>query len=359
MNNNRIDGHLKFWNKEKTSNPLVSFRVGNYFFATHYKAAEKLLAKGIPVTPDMVDVDSFLEDYERHFREASALGQSGFWTAEPYTGIPWMEAFWGCEIISREESFMAQPFVKEPRDLEKLSFSMENPWVSKYFEFIKKLNDLSRGRFPVGAPIMRGQGDTAGAIMGQTELIYALCEEPELIRKTLRKIADSFLALYSEMHRLNKPFNNGSSMGFYHIWCPGEHLWFQDDFGALLSPELYREFFLENERYVCEKYQYTLMHLHSSSFHLLDDILCNEKLRALEINKDVGGLPVNQMLPYFRKVLDKERCLVIWGDLSEEDILLISENIPLKGVFFVVISPNFDSAKKTYALLNSLYLPAG
>ena len=353
MGDARIEAHEKFWNHEKNPKPLVSFRLGNYFPATHYRAAEKLLVKGTRITPDMVDVDSFMEDYERQYNEVSALEQNGIWTAEPYTGIPWMEAFWGCEIAGNGESIMTRPFVNEARELEKLQFTMENPWVSKYFEFVKKLNDLSQERFPVGAPILRGQGDTVGALMGPTEMIYALYEEPDLVRKTLRKVTDSFLEIYGEMHRLNRPFYNGSSIGFYHVWAPGESLWFQDDISALLSPALYREFFLENERFFCGKYQYTLMHLHPSSFHLLDDILGNENLKAIEINKDVGGPSMDRMLPQFRKVLEKNRCLVIWGDLTEGEIQLIYDNLPLTGIFFNIIAKDFMSARKIQLFLNS------
>ncbi|MDR1574849.1 MAG: hypothetical protein LBS37_02480 [Treponema sp.] len=348
----RVEEHKKFWKREETVKPLVSFRIGNYFFATHYRAARKLLVKGRNITPDMLDVDSFMEDYEEQYAAVSALNQSGFWTAEPYTGIPWMEAFWGCEIIAGEESFMARPLVTEARDLEKLRFSMDNPWVAKYFEFVTRLNNLSQGRFPVGAPIMRGQGDTAGALMGQTEFIYALYEEPRVIKNTLDKIVDSFLQIYQEMHRLNTPFLGGSSMGLYHVWAPGKSLWFQDDIGALLSPQLYREFLLKNERRFCSEYNYTMMHLHPSAFHLLDDILSNEYLKAVEINKDVGGPGIRQMLPRFRQVLER-KCLVIWGDLTGEEMRILFDNISLKGVFFNILLPDFAQAEKTSVFFNS------
>ncbi|MDR2435358.1 MAG: hypothetical protein LBD47_12450 [Treponema sp.] len=348
----RVEEHKKFWKREETVKPLVSFRIGNYFFATHYRAARKLLLKGRTITPDMLDVDSFMEDYEEQYTAVSALNQSGFWTAEPYTGIPWMEAFWGCEIVAGGESFMARPLVTETRDLEKLRFSMDNPWIAKYFEFVTKLNKLSQGRFPVGAPIMRGQGDTAGALMGQTEFIYALYEEPQVIKNTLDKIVDSFLQIYQEMHRLNTPFLGGSSMGLYHVWAPGKSLWFQDDIGALLSPQLYREFLLENERRFCSEYNYTMMHLHPSAFHLLDDILSNKYLKAVEINKDVGGPGIRQMLPQFRQVLER-KCLVVWGDLTEEEVRILFDNLSSKGVFFNILLSDFARAEKISGFFNS------
>ena len=349
----KTEEHKKFWNHEKTSRPLFSFRIGDYFFARHYRAAEKLLTKGTIITPEMIDVDSFMEDYERQYREISSLDQSGFWTAEPYTGIPRMEAFWGCGIVANGESFVSSPLVKSPLELEKLSFNMENPWVAKYLEFVIKLNEWSCGRFPVAAPIMRGQGDTAGALLGQTEFIYSLYEEPEIIKRALRKIVDSFLFIYEEMFKHCKPFLGGFSMGLYHVWTPGKSIWFQDDIGALLSPELYREFLLPNEIMLCGKYDYTMMHLHASSFHLLDDILDNENLRAIEINKDVGGPGIARMLPQFSKVQEKKKSLVIWGNLNEEEIRLIFNKLKPEGIFLNILLPEFDSALRINSFLKS------
>ena len=123
--------------------------------------------------------------------------------------------------------------------------------------------------------------------------------------------------------------------------------------GALLSPALYRDFLLENERRYCGSYRYTLTHLHPSSFHLLDDILSNENLKAVEINKDSGGPTVKEMLPFYLKVLESKRCLVIWGDLNEEELQLVIDNVPLKGVFFNLVLPDCESAKRIQSFLNS------
>ena len=356
MNNLSItEEHKKFWAQKKTSRPLASFRIGNYFFATHYKAAERLLVKGKKITADMIDVDSFLEDYERQYLEICAIDQNAFWTAEPYTGIPWMEAFWGCEIIAGKESFSALPFIRDPGGLGKLEFRTDNPWVKKFFEFVVKLNKLSAGRFPIGAPILRGQGDTAGAILGQAEFIYALHEEPGLTGTVLGKIADSFLWIYSEMFRLYNPFLGGSSMGFYHIWTPGKSLWFQDDMGALLSPALYRDFFLENEKRICSQYDYTLIHLHPSAFHLLGDILENGNLKSIEINKDIGGPGIDKMLVRFRQVLDSGRNLVIWGDLTEDEIRLIFDKLETERIFLNIVLPDFDRAMRMNLFLKNYF----
>jgi len=352
--NDKIDDHILFWNNERGKKVLVSYRLGNNFFATHYKAAKPLLVQGKRIVPEMLDVDAFMEDYERQYEEITRLGQSALWTAEAYPAIPWMEAFFGCDIIAQEESFTAMPFIKDTSELDKLKFDMENPWVKKFFEFTIKLNKLSNERFPVGAPILRGQGDTMGALLGQAEFIYAMYEEEELVRRSLDKITTSFLQIYSELHKQVTVKNK--ALGFYHIYTPTEGLWFQDDIGALLSPEFYRNFILPNEKIICSEYEYNLVHLHPSAFHLLNDILSNDELKAVQINKDLAGPSIKEMLPQMEKVFLSGRPLVIWGDLSIEDIRLCYSSFDelSPGLFFNIVKNNFKSAKEFNLQLESI-----
>lgn len=69
--------------------------------------------------------------------------------------------------------------------------------------------------------------------MGQTELILAMYEEPEMVKAFLGKMVDSFLAINEEMHRLNQGFLGGSGIGFYHLCAPGKCIWYQEDICAL------------------------------------------------------------------------------------------------------------------------------
>jgi hypothetical protein len=83
-------------------------------------------------------------------------------------------------------------------------------------------------------------------------------------------------------------------------------------------------------------------------------MLSNERLRVIQINKDVGGPCVEAMLPEFRKTLEKGRNLVIWGDLTIEDIKIDYDNLPPEGIFFNLVEPDFAAAEKVSGYLNSL-----
>ena len=346
--------HLKFWNRERLEKPLASFRIGDFFFATHYKAAAHLLVEKKKIDASMLDVDAFLEDYERHFEKINTLDQGAFWTAEPYVGIPWMEAFWGCPVIATPSSFVSEPFIKDIRDVENLNFEKDNPWRKKFFEFVDKIKRQSNGRYPVGQPIMRGPSDVAGAMLGQTEFVIALYEEPELMRRLLEKITESFLEIIKELRIRAGKFEDGYSMGFYHLWSPEESIWFQEDLCALLSPPLYRDFLLEPEKRICSGYKHTMVHMHPNSFFVLDDLLRNENLKVVEINKDVGGPGISEMLPVFKKVLDAKKSVMIWGDLAEDELKLVYDSLPNEGIFLNLIQEDFKTAKRVSDFLNKL-----
>ena len=340
----RLSLHRAFWARERQPRPLASFRVGDFFFSRHFHTAHPLLEKDRPITPEMLDVASFLPDYERMFQESDGLGQDGFWTAEPFTGIPWMEAILGCPIRSGKESFTSRPIQTDPSEaLERVRFDPGSPWLKKYLEFTSALVAHSRGRFPVGMPIMRGPTDMLGAVLGQKPMVLALMRKPSVVQPLIERVTSAFLSVIEAQQRLVPAFHEGSSLGFYHVWAPGPSIWFQDDLSAILSPKIYRDFFLDSARMILSRYEYTAFHLHPSSFFILDDLLSLDRLKVLQVNKDTGGPSVKEMLPVLTKIMET-RGLILWGDLTIEDLETVKRSLPCQGLCFHVVAPSMEEA---------------
>jgi DNA-binding FadR family transcriptional regulator len=341
----RLALHRTFWVRKEQPRPLASFRVGDFFFARHFQAALPLLEPGKTVLPEMLTVSDFLPDYERMFREAEELAQDGFWTAEPYTGIPWMEAILGCPIRAGKESFTSQPWLASPEEaLEKVRFDPQNPWLAKYLEFSSALARQSRGRYPLGMPIMRGPTDLIGALLGQQQMVMALMDtDPQVMTRLIERVTQAFLDVIAAQRRLTPPFYGGQALGFYHIWTPGKAIWFQDDLSSLLSPKLYRQFFLDSARMILAGQDYTAVHLHPNCFFILDELLTLENLKAVQVNKDVSGPGIQEMLPVLGKIM-QTRGLILWGDLTVEDLALVRKSLPCRGLALNVVAPTREEA---------------
>lgn len=349
----RLSLHRDFWNRKNTR-PGASFRVGDFFFSRHFEAARDLLVPHKTITPDLLNPKEYVKDYERMFKDSEACGQDGFWTAEPFTGIPWMEAILGCEVRGGEESFTAKANFSSFADaadsaettLRNLRINpLSNPWLKKYVEFTEELVALSGGRFPVGQPITRGPSDMVGALLGQSEMIYALSDESDTMRRLISAVTSVFLRVIELQKKIIPPFHGGSSLGFYHVWTPGTSIWYQDDLSAILSPAMYRNFFIEAGTRICANFDYTAIHLHPSSFFILDDLLSLPRLRAIEVNKDVGGPSVGEMMGTLQKIQEK-KCLILWGDLTLEDLALVRRDLRPQGLFFHIVAPTLEDAKE-------------
>ncbi|TVR55987.1 MAG: hypothetical protein EA426_14260 [Spirochaetaceae bacterium] len=130
----RIALHKEYWKRRPVAYPPTSFRCGDFFIARHFSAALPLLVPGKRITTEMLDVDAFLGDYERMFNEFEDVGQSAFWTAEPYTGVPWTEAILGCEVHAGGAGFTAEPWMESLDQIDELRFDPDNRWVKKYWE---------------------------------------------------------------------------------------------------------------------------------------------------------------------------------------------------------------------------------
>lgn len=352
MNNNKKLRHIEFWSGEKMNRPLFGFSLGSYFPAKRYLGAEKLLVDGLHVTPEMIIVEDFLDDYERMYKETIDVEQDLTLVASPYTGIPWMEAILGCEIIGGQSSFIAEPMHLSWKRIEDITFDPDNLWVKKYMEFIEKLIILSKGRFPIGQPILRGVSDMMSCLRGheQFAIDYILYPDESIaLQNKLTKFYIQFIKYQQEW--LNE-FSGGTGFGFYSLWTPDKAIWFQEDACALLSPKLYAKYLRKANEEISRVYPFNLIHLHPASLFALDEILTIEELKVIQINKDVGGPTIEELIPYFIKVVKKGKRLLVWGDLSLDEVKLICRKVPMKGVCLHIVAEDTNIAINISIFIN-------
>ena len=350
----RLELHRRFWARAPQPRPLASFRVGDFFFSRHFRAAHSLLEPDRPIDPGMIDVTAFLADYERMFAESEAIGQDGFWTAEPFTGIPWMEAILGCPIRAGPRELHLAPLagIAGRGAHERVHFDSDTPWLKKYLEFTAALVRAGRGRFPVGMPIMRGPTDMIGALLGQQEMVLALDDGRP------RPHAPAGRAGHAGLHRGHQgpePHHSALPRGHEPGLLPrlgaGAVDRFQDDLSAILSPRVYREFFLDAARAILQGHPHTAVHLHPASFFILDELLTLENLKVVEVNKDIGGPGVAEMLPVLSRIMES-RGLILWGDLTVEDLEIVRRRLPCRGLCLHVVAPTIREARERRAYIH-------
>ena len=329
----KIKKFSEFWKREN-ERFLVTICPGNYFVSKRYEAAQDFLKRPREISPDEFEPDAFRSDYLRIFEQYEALVHDGIFTAVPFTGLPWMEAISGCRVLSTSSSFVAENHTTI--DGHWLSNHRDKRWLDLYMRFTKMLCEVSGNRFDIGQPIMRGPCDLAGTLLGQKEMVYYFYDDPDTIIGLIDGYVTFFLEIMQEQKRYIPPFFGGSSIGFYDLWCPGDCIWFQDDLTSLLSPSLYEQHVLPVHRRLAASYEYSLIHLHPASFFILDYLLDIPELGCIQVNKDIGGPSVKEMLPFLKKI-QKTKNLVISGDFSNEELELINKEVSPQGVYLIRI----------------------
>ncbi len=350
----RLRRHQAFWHGKAADRPMVGFQIGSYFMAQRYQAAQELLQPGKIITPDMLDPKAFLADYERQYQWTEEAGQDAFYVAEPYTGIPWMEAMLGCQIGATSESMWAEPWMEHWNEVENLRLDPENPWFKKFVEFVDVLVEHARGRFPVGQPILRGPSDIVGAIIGQSRFPLEAYDNPAQIKKLAGVATEAFINVVDTLQKHVQPFQGGYSIGFYHLWTPAHCIWYQEDLSALLSPALFRDLIRDSGVAICRYEPYNAVHVHPSSFFVLDEILSMKGLNVVEINKDVGGPSVADMLPEYKKVLAAGKKLIIWGALDQVDLQVVMEELPKRSIYLDIVAETVEEAKSLMDTANEM-----
>jgi hypothetical protein len=190
-----------------------------------------------------------------------------------------------------------------------------------------------------------------GALLGQEAMVYAILQQPDKCAALLQQLTDAFLQVMRRHNDLIDEFHGGRSMGFYNVWTPGRCIWYQEDLSALLSPTLFKQMLRPCGEVICRGYDYTAIHLHPSSFFIVDELLQMDGLRAIEVNKDVGGPSVAEMMGVLQNIVERKN-LILWGDFNEDDLVSIREQLPTAGVYLHLVADSVSRANRLIRIMS-------
>ena len=331
--------------QRRNTTPLVGFLVGGYYPLRRYVAA-KTLPAGV-YEPEGLLAERFLPDCERLHAWHAACPGDLVWGASAFWGVPWMEAALGCQVeadhvtgSSRSHTIPGDDWPSIPQ------FSPENPWVARCLQMIRAIAPHAEGRYPMGVSLMRGVSDILNALLGLERVIYGMLDAARRIDELAERITDFWIAFGQAQLSAMPTFAGGYGSFAYYLWAPGPCIWLQEDAAALLSPALYERFILPHDRRIAQAFDYCFMHLHPARYIPYQPLLDSE-LAAIELHVDKGGPTARELLPVYREIL-AHKPLMIWGDLSAEDIRTILDQLPPEGLALQIVVESPAEAHELY-----------
>lgn len=347
--------HRAFWQLDPMDRPLLGLNVG-LFMSDRYPKTASALPKGV-IRPKDIRTDLFIEDCERQFEMYKELGDDYVFVGSPFKFVPWMEAIMGCPILGSPSSLWTEPCVGDWESWHWERPTMDNPWAEKLLELMRALADHSRGRYPVSATLMRGASDVIAAMRGAIQLPLDSMDCPDRITQAVDLCMDLRIELSKAQQALIPYCPDGYMDGDNGLryWCPGKPTWLQEDGLALLSPELYRDLFLQADLRYASEFPATAFHLHSIPIWALDDLLSAPEISVIQLGFDEGisDVEVEWIFEACRRV-QGIKPLIIYRDYDEgfwECMDRIVSELPARGVSIQTNVRDVEQGKRVMARL--------
>jgi len=302
-----------------------------------------------------LDVSEYLADYDTFLERSAAIPDNLIKGVAPVPAIPWMEAILGCRIRRNRESVWADSLRLSWEEIARLKPETDNQWLAVYSRFVKGLADHANGSYPVGLPILRGVSDLLGALRGHTESIFDCIEYPDSARAACGTCADALIAVVKLHHAAAGSFHGGYFIEQYAVWAPGPIVRLQEDASAVFSPTLFSDIVLEQDQRIAQAFPYSLIHLHSSSLFLLNELLSIPELDLFEVNKDIVEMQLPEMIPYLKKIQNTGRLLYLRGPLTREDFSLVHRELAPEGLIVQTVVQSPAEADEVLAETARLY----
>jgi len=330
----KIERYRAFWSREEARRPLVGFSFVGWYPMQYFSVCQRWKV-GELVTPEMLEPGEWLDDYETLLDEGEEADDDILRGACPIqVAFPcFIPAILGCPIRVLPDNVLGEELKLSWEEALDRELDQESPWFEKYSEFAQALVERARGRYPVSHGAELGPTDLHALLRGHTESVLDLVDEEERSAELLMQLGKVFVDFFRASWERLPLYHGGYFDAQYQLWAPGPIIRMQEDATAVFSPRLYRRLVQPVDRMIAAEFACNFIHLHSTSMFLLDAFLEIDELRCFEINIEPFNIPVAEMIPYFRKVQEADRPLLVRGRVTPDEGRLIRDSLDPRGLY--------------------------
>lgn len=254
----------------------------------YYGLPEELQCK----TPEekYLDAEKIVKRYRRFCETHEFLGES-FPNTHVDFGPGCLAAYLGSEIQFNMDTIWYQECVEDWDNLPLLTFDPDNAWLQKHLELTRECRKLAGDDFYLCIPDLMEGLDVLASLRGSMNMLYDVIEEPEELKKRVKEIGDIYFAYYDRFYEMvRNEEDKGSAYMVFQIWGPGKTAKLQCDFGAMISPEHFRELVLDELRRQASKLDNVVYHLDGpDNIKHLDAILEIDAIQAIQWTSGDAG----------------------------------------------------------------------
>ena len=238
----------------------------------------------------------------------------------PWLGPDQFAGWLGADLILKPREHNTSwvvPFIESWDDYPEFRIDPGNRWWRLYLEIVRRSAEAGRGKWITGFPDLHTGIDALSAMRGPERLLLDLHDHPAAIHRAMRQMTDLWKYVVDTVWSIIGPTGQGTSqwtLGWSaeRFLCIG-----QMDFTCMISPEMYREFCLQDMLDCCDHVDYSLYHLDGpGAVPHLPQLYAAEKLNSIQWIPGAGAPPLSQWTGLLRQMQDAGKSVQVWPLLN-------------------------------------------
>jgi hypothetical protein len=303
---------------------------------------------------DEESIKKWWTDPEENYKRMTLWFENTYFGGEavPATYVNWgamaMAAFYGSKPVFKKETVWYPPVIDDWKTWTwNFDTETEEYW-NRTLDITKYLLERSDGRYFVGTPEFGTAGDLLSLMRGMDKLSVDLLDYPSEVKNAIEIMGDTWVRLHEEIFQMTFEANDsGDVLSWLSLWAPGRHDQLACDFSSVISPAMFKEFFIpeiKKEGDWCEYGTYHLDGPEAMNNHL-DTLLELDQIDNIEWTPGVGSPPTlsPQYIPSYRKIQKSGKRLYLLAQPQEIEELL--NELSPEGLFICTMADSEDKAR--------------
>ena len=307
---------------------------------------------------DQTSIRRWWTDPEENLRRMILWFENTYFGGEaiPATYINWGAsagaALWGSPPCFTKETVWYPPVIE---DWEMWAWHCD-PATNESWQQIMAIQrcfiEQNGGRYFVGMPEIGDGADLLSLLRGMGTLAMDLINYPEQVKSGIKVMADLWVRLHEELYQMTCAANDGGGvLPWMSLWAPGRHDQLANDFSSIISPRMFREFFVPEIAAMGDWCEFGTYHLDGQKCiqtHL-NLLLSIEQIDNIEFTPGAGQPPTYypQYIPLYRRIQASGKNLYLLVRPQEIEPLL-AELSP-KGLLLCTDTGSEDEANALLA----------
>ena len=301
---------------------------------------------------DKIAAEQFSREFREEYRKKRFYAEA---LPNMYPNWEGISAMYGCKVKDFGNNFGILPAIDSIYDFDPSILDIGHPEVRSLLEKLEHYAANSAGEGLIGLPPLGNAGDTLAKIVGYTNLIADLAEDPDAVIKAEEAMADFWCLLYDKVYDVITKYQEGTC-SWLPTWYKGRGALIEFDFSAMINPEHY-------ERYLPSLIR-RASHVEKSIYHLdgtlalrhIDLILGIRELDAIQWEPGVQCENILEWIPLMQKIQAAGKALYVSGprpDPATAKELL--KNLSPKGLMMPVAVKSCDEAERFLEDVEKMY----